>query len=76
MKWNKTSEGYPNTQKPVLVRDGHRNIYAALAVWVDCDDGTGWVWEVTTMYHSALNDINSYELDDDYEYDEWMALPE
>lgn len=75
-KWNKTSDGYPTTEVPVLVSDG-KYIFAALAVWIDLDeDSSGWLWEVTDFYHSALNDIGSYEMDDDYQFEYWMTMPD
>lgn len=73
-KWNKTSDGYPTDEKPVLVSDG-KSIYAALAVWTECDDMAGWLWEVLGPFHSALNDTESYVCDDDYQFDYWRPLP-
>ena len=74
-KWNKTSDGYPTSEKPVLVCNG-KFIYAALATYVYADESEGWLWEVMDGFHGALNDAGTYECDDDYQFDYWMDMPE
>ena len=73
--WNKTAEGFPTTEMPVLVSDGTR-IYTALAVWVEADESEGWLWEVMDFCQGPINDIGSYCCDDDYQFEYWMPMPE
>ena len=73
-KWNETSDGFPTHDKPVLVSNGGI-ITTALAVWSNYEEDCGWVWEGFNNFGS-LEDITSYSMDDDYQYDYWMDLPE
>ena len=72
--WNKTSDGFPTHEKPVLVSNG-KWIQAALATYVVADEGEGWIWEVLEFYNPTLNDVGSYCWDDDYDFDYWMEMP-
>ena len=75
MMWNKTEDGYPTSEVPVLVSNGNF-IYGALATWVEADETCGWLWEVIDYGSGALNDTDSYTCDDDYQFKYWMEMPE
>jgi len=73
--WNKTSDGYPTHEKPVLVSNG-KWIYAALAIYVVADESEGWIWEGQDAWDRELNNVGSYCLDDEYEFEYWIDLPD
>lgn len=76
MEWNKTEDGFPIHEEPVLVSTG-KYIYAACAVWIDCgEDGNGWLWHVLDYGHACLNFADNFVLDDDYSFEYWMDMPE
>ena len=72
--WISVEDRLPELDTPVIVISKHnpKRIYCAMRY----DDGEFWTWGQMSGYNACLNDTDSYEFDDDYDYIKWMPLPE
>jgi len=71
--WISVEDRLPEDDVPVLVTSKWwpDQISAAMIT----RDVGGWAWTVAKGYFMTLNDIDSYEFDDGYEFSHWQPLP-
>lgn len=75
-RWRSCEEELPPHDVPVFVRWKRWPDKMVSSVRIYDGDADGWLWaQLEGSYHCDFLDPESYVVDDDYGYDEWLPMP-